>query len=115
MTAKQPGIVLLLCGLVQSCQCQRTPSATVSAPASTGWVSGSVAAAVTHAKQFRLIDLPGVTVQLRRATDGQLAATAVTDRTGSYVIGPQPSDRYQLCWEAPGFAAGCSKELVDIR
>src|SRR6266852_493256 len=115
MTAKQSGIVLLLCGLAQSCQCQKVPSAKVTAPTDTGWVSGSVAVAVTDAKQFRSIDLPGVTVQLRRATDEQLVASAVTDRAGSYVIGPQPSGRYQLCWEAPGFVAGCSNQLVDIR
>src|SRR5258707_13608184 len=105
MTAKQSGIVLLLCGLAQSCQCQKVPSAKVTVATGTGWVSGSVAAAVTDAKQFRSIDLPGVTGQLRRATDKQLVASAVTDHSGSYVFGLLPSGHHQLGWEAPGFVA----------
>jgi hypothetical protein len=96
MFLKQSGIVLLLCGLPLSCQ--KVPPAKVTAPTPTGWVSGSVAAIVTDAKESRSIDLPGVTVQLRRAADEQLVATAVSDRAGSYAIGPQPSGRYQLCW-----------------
>ncbi len=86
------------------------------APAGTGGgVHGFVFARVETAAKVKQIFLPGITVYLKNVATSALGPKITTDLHGRFVIPRQPAGTYQLCWEAPGFVAGCNPDAVLIQ
>lgn len=54
------------------------------------------------------IYLPGVRVYLKEIGTGAVASETVSNGRGWYSLPRAPSGSYQLCWEAAGFAPGCT-------
>ncbi len=58
--------------------------------------------------------LPDVDVFLRSVSTGTEHGRVSTDLVGHYEIPPQPGGRYQVCFEAPGYAPGCVDGEIEI-
>jgi hypothetical protein len=54
------------------------------------------------------IFLPGVAVYLKAVDTGNESPKAITNARGWYAIPHMPPGSYQLCWQAEGFAPGCT-------
>ncbi|MEP7336137.1 MAG: hypothetical protein ABI977_00100 [Acidobacteriota bacterium] len=60
------------------------------------------------------IFLPDIEVFVKNTGTGVDSATVKTDIKGRFVIPRQTPGRYQLCFKAPGYEAGCSNEPITI-
>jgi hypothetical protein len=61
-----------------------------------------------------IVFVPNVRVWLRNLVTGQRTATVRTDLSGRFVLPPQPSGDYELCWAARGFVGGCGERQFSI-
>src|SRR5260370_42334627 len=56
----------------------------------------------------RQIFVPDVTVFLKDVSTSAAGPKVTTNSRGFYMIPRTPTGKYELCWEAPGFEAGCT-------
>lgn len=60
------------------------------------------------------IYLPNVQVVLRDTSSGTRSDRVITDLSGRFTTQVKGPGSYQVCWEAKGFEAGCSRTTVSI-
>jgi hypothetical protein len=59
--------------------------------------------------------LPDAEVQLENIATSARTAPATTDLNGTFRIASQPQGEYRVCWNAPGFTAGCNGTSFVLR
>jgi hypothetical protein len=98
------------------------PGATSQAPHS-AFVRGFIAAQVggspfrrerKSARPFENIYLPNVKVTLLNAATRAVSGPVTTDLSGRFTLRVPDRGRYQVCWEAAGFRAGCEERIVSV-
>ncbi len=60
------------------------------------------------------ITLPDISVEVVNTATSAKSAPVKTDLDGSFVIPAQPQAIYKVCWQATGFASGCSATTVTL-
>jgi hypothetical protein len=60
------------------------------------------------------VPLAGFRVFLKETQTGQRVAEAETRADGMFSLAGQPAGRYVLCWEEPGWEAGCHSEDIVL-
>ena len=60
------------------------------------------------------IDIPQFTVHLVSDPSGVTVASTATDVFGHFAFRSQPVGSYRLCWDAPGWVAGCAPGQVIV-
>jgi hypothetical protein len=73
-------------------------------------IPGKTGATGTNAHD---VYLPGVEVYMRNATSGDVEISTLTDLSGRFTL-PVTEGRYRICWQAPGFASGCSEQTYSV-
>jgi hypothetical protein len=70
--------------------------------------------AVAARQQFQDIFLPRVKVHLLNLANNSKSDAVTTDLSGRFTI-PAAAGRYRVCWEARGFAPGCSALGAELQ
>jgi len=58
--------------------------------------------------------VPDIEVYVKNTVTGALSPKVKTDLKGASSFPAQPAGTYQLCWESPGYIAGCRADKVVI-
>lgn len=62
----------------------------------------------------RDIYLPQVKVYLKNSVTGATSDPVLTDLSGRFTLHARSAGRYQICWEKPGYIAGCTQTIYSL-